>query len=154
LTLDTWYHYPLPYLAIILRDVLVATVITFGLVLSFAAHAITEGYPKGVKKPTELVIFPPIAVVINLPAHTVMYKLAGKPSMFRKHGHASVVATRCASAGSKGIECIQICMLVDRVIPKDNEGRFPTFALAFAEGLLAAAGRAGLQVATRRMLFE
>jgi len=133
-----WYGISLPYLAIILHNVLVATVITFSLVLSFA-HAITEGYPKGVKKPMELVVFTAIAVTIKLAAHIAMYKLSGEPSKFRKYGRAAVVATGCVSAGLKGIEGILICVLVDGGIPKDIKSRFSMCALAVAEGLLAAA---------------
>jgi len=133
-----WYDFYLRYLTMILRNFLVAVVITLSLVLS-VAHAITEGYPKGVKKPTELVIFTAIAVTIKLAAHIAMYMLAAEPSMFRKYGRATVVATGCVSAGLKGIECILICVLVDGKIPEDNKGRFSMCALAFAEGLLAVA---------------
>jgi hypothetical protein len=133
-----WYDFALPYLAMILRDFLVATVITLSLVLSFA-HAITEGCPKGVKKATELVVFTAIAVTIKLAAYIAMYKLAGEPSKFRKYEPAFLVATGCVSAVLKGIECLPICLLLDGGIPKDNKGRFSMCALAFAEGLLAAA---------------
>jgi hypothetical protein len=133
-----WYDFSLRYFAMIFRDILVAVVITLSLVLSFA-HAITEGYPKGVKKPTELVIFTAIAVTIKLAGHIAIYMLAVEACMFRKYGRTTVVATGCVSAGLKGIEGILIYVLVDGGIPEDTKCRFSMCALAFAEGLLAAA---------------
>jgi len=92
-----WYRCALPYLAIILRNVLVAAVVTFSLVLSLTADAITEEY----QKVKELFPFSAVTVTIKLATHIAVYKLAGEPSKFREYGPASAVDTGCVSAGFK-----------------------------------------------------
>jgi hypothetical protein len=133
-----WYMMGWPHLALIFHNRWAVAATIFSLAVSLA-YAIAEQYPGGVTKPKELAAFTAVAAAIKIACHIGMYNLAGNSAKFRKYGRTSVVANGCVAAVLKGIECIMICLLVDKGIPKDRNGRFCMCAQASAEGLLAIA---------------